>query len=264
MKKRLLPLLGLTAICGMFGLVSCQNKGQLEPIEDVVNGDNQDYSARENPVVAESPNVFSKLSSWFSKVSSRGLSQEEARKLLRVHFALPKDEFTELKLEEIKATKKWIEYDRSSLYGLSRRGGLKEVLKDESYRKSEKLSRLERNGLITITTKRVDDPSYLWDRRTGGRAHSYTEYYVVGLSRNSKHFVKRDSVKVAVIEFGEITEIVENDKTNNVKVSFTTKRVGITPFGKALRIGEERLSHVVYFNKHDHGWHIVDAKQKRR
>ena len=75
-------------------------------------------------------------------------------------------------------------------------------------------------------------------------------------SFEAKLYVNGNSVKVATIEFGEVTGIVERKELNIAEVNYTTKRVNITPFGKAYNINEETFNRSASFTKYDDGWRI--------
>lgn len=65
------------------------------------------------------------------------------------------------------------------------------------------------------------------------------------------------SVKVAKLEFGEITGIQEIKEINAVRVIYTLVRKDITPFGKiAFNLIEEPVSYEATFTKYDDGWRI--------
>ena len=175
------------------------------------------------------------------------LTRPEAEKMIREKIQLPKDEFKELNTREIK---------KSGNYFKSQTEGEAPVYTGSSqdFSKSDLFTNLENNGLITITTESEESQStltYYYDFR-----FDFKEYYVANFTEKARPFVNGNSVKVATIEFGEVTGIVERKEANISEVQYTTKRTNITPFGNILKVQEEIFNHTVTFTKYDDGWRI--------
>lgn len=84
--------------------------------------------------------------------------------------------------------------------------------------------------------------------------------YVVSEVRNQGYFDEVD-VKVAKIEFGEITGIKEIKIGDLISysVEYTLKRNEINPFGKIVYNLEERIvKRTILFSKYDDGWRPGD------
>ena len=58
-----------------------------------------------------------------------------------------------------------------------------------------------------------------------------------------------DQIKVATIEFGEITGIIERKEFNVAEVNYTERRTNITPFGTAYGLYEETFNRSASFTK---------------
>ncbi|MCE5320663.1 MAG: hypothetical protein LLF93_06135 [Bacteroidales bacterium] len=175
------------------------------------------------------------------------LTRSDAESLIKQKIGLPKDVYQEFNNSEIK---------KSGYYFKSATEGKSPVYTGESrdFPKSELFSYLEGNGLVTITTENSDNQSdlvYYYDIR-----FDFKEYYVANFTEKARQFVNGNSVKVATLEFGEITGIVERKEFNIAEVNYTTKRTNITPFGNAYHVNEEVYNNTETFTKYDDGWRI--------
>jgi hypothetical protein len=63
-------------------------------------------------------------------------------------------------------------------------------------------------------------------------------------------------VRIADLDFGEITGIVEHKGSNISEVKFTLVRKNITPFGKAFNLSKGYIASTATFTKYDDGWRI--------
>jgi len=104
--------------------------------------------------------------------------------------------------------------------------------------------KLENEGLLVLT------------KMMGGNIDHSTltekaKEYAVGNVQNSQV-----QIKVAVLEFGEITGIVEQKGSNIAEVKYNLVRKNITPFGQAFKLNEGTISKEIIFTKYDDGWRI--------
>lgn len=81
--------------------------------------------------------------------------------------------------------------------------------------------------------------------------------YVIGSTKhdnvNGNDFIQ---VKVADLDFGEITGIVEQKEFNTAEVNYTLIRKNLTPFSAAFNINEGTINKSATFTKYDDGWRI--------
>lgn len=68
------------------------------------------------------------------------------------------------------------------------------------------------------------------------------------------------NVKLADLEFGEITGIKSYPENSSAFVKYTIKRINITPFGDLQGLKEETIEKGANFEKFDDGWRL--RKQK--
>lgn len=176
---------------------------------------------------------------------SKPLSREEATKQLKQKLQLPKNIYNEFESNQLKASVGFIKWDSGSPDSYE---------KNDQYPKSNFFTILENEGLITIQVQRVDIDKHLW--YAAAERFDYEEYYLANFTAMARPFVNGNSVKVATLEFGEITGIIERKELNIAEVNYTTKKTNITPFGYAYNVNEEVFNNTEVFNKYDDGWRI--------
>lgn len=106
---------------------------------------------------------------------------------------------------------------------------------------------------------------------------TYHEYFTglggywisVGLTEKGKQYASSDEkgdsferyidVKVATLDFGEVTGILYQKELNTATVNYTYIRKDLTPFGKiAFNLTEGPITETHTFTKYDNGWRITE------
>ena len=126
------------------------------------------------------------------------------------------------------------------------------------------LLELENEGLIKYIIDKTAVETYkeynlkYYPRQDEMNGTRYHYYHTISYTDNGKQYASNNgsSVRVATIEFGEITGIVERKEMNLAEVNYTERRKDITPFGKALNVNEETFNKTATFTKYDNGWRI--------
>lgn len=65
-------------------------------------------------------------------------------------------------------------------------------------------------------------------------------------------------VRVAELEFGEVTGIRREEQSNRAIVSYTLRRKNVTPFGVFLKLDSVIKGPDITFTKYDDGWRITN------
>ena len=110
---------------------------------------------------------------------------------------------------------------------------------------------LQNEGLLTLSEWNS------WGPHVRGILTEKGKQYVVKDEYGDGIFNQYIDVKVAKLEFGEITGIVEYKESNAAVVNYTYIRKDLTPFGRIgfrLQEGKNNYSHT--FTKYDDGWRI--------
>jgi hypothetical protein len=177
---------------------------------------------------------------------NKSLTRDDAEKAIKKKENLPKDE-----LEQFNST----EGAGEAVYYHYLQENRDEFERNTIKPKSDFFKTLENEGLITIS-KSTD--RYRADHDEYGRFIIYGEsyYYHAFFTDKAKPYIIGNQVKLATIEFGEITGIVERKELNIAEVNYTSKRKNITPFGMAHNLKEATFSFTVTFTKYDDGWRI--------
>jgi len=178
---------------------------------------------------------------------SSALSRSDAAEQLRQALQLPHGEFQTFRFREQKAVVAYVDPKPGM-------DGSRYYLDNKTFPKSGLLSSLEREGLISIAEERVEVNRRL-DYGTRKR-YDYEEYYVATLTDKGRAFGEGERIKVATIDFGSITGIVERPESHTAKVQYTLTRNNITPFGRAVNMTEETFTQTATFTKFDDGWRI--------
>ncbi len=101
----------------------------------------------------------------------------------------------------------------------------------------------------------------------------FSLYYCAEFTNEAKQYIlgpeKKDKyghvcsgvvpVKVAEVEFGEVTGIQQFEQYNSAEVTYTIRRKNITPFGELLLdLKEEGQQRKIKFSKYDDGWRLQE------
>ena len=164
---------------------------------------------------------------------SDNLSRSKAEKLIKAKYQLPKDEITD-----------FIIWDET----FSCLSSTKWQLLD-----------LQNKGLLTyseIINSYGVAGGCKGDLTAKGKEYAVSDIYN-DVDNNGVHFAdKKINVKVAKLEFGEITGIQEMKQFNTAEVSYTLVRKDITPFGEVFKCVEGKENKTATFKKYDDGWRI--------
>lgn len=110
---------------------------------------------------------------------------------------------------------------------------------------------LQKEGLLNFTYERGSSTFYSELTEKG------KQYAVSGVFDTDNMYIKGVNVKVASLDFGEITGIVERKEYNMAEVSFTLVPSNVTPFGSiAFQYNGSAISQTATFIKYDDGWRI--------
>jgi hypothetical protein len=161
------------------------------------------------------------------------LSRSKAEKLIKAFHKFPSDE-----IEAFEISYTYLGYDM-------RRSTMEE---------------LQKEGFLTYS----EYPAGLASGISGDLTDNGAKY-AIGSKHPAKtqfggddNYTKIVDVKVAKMDFGEITGILEYKESNTAVVNYTYIRKDITPFGKIgfnLKEGKYNYSHT--FTKYDDGWRIT-------
>jgi len=192
---------------------------------------------------------------------SKELSRDESKKLIIQKYNFPYDETREINL-----------FQQTSTEFKSTSGDAHNIPPKQGV-----MLNLEQAGLITYNIERTsfNTREVWWDGplgfsapnetvRNAHRQKGYRQEFITketynhigNLTEKGRQYLAAGGVKVAKIEFGEITGIVERKEFNIAEVNFTERRQDITPFGRALNIYEETFNRSATFTRYDDGWRI--------
>jgi hypothetical protein len=110
---------------------------------------------------------------------------------------------------------------------------------------------LQNEGLLTYNTDAGSNTIYATLTEQG------KQYAVSSVFNTDNMYIQGINVKVAKLDFGEITGIVERKEFNMAQVEYTIVRTEITPFGRiAFKYNESPETKTAVFSKFDDGWRI--------
>lgn len=120
------------------------------------------------------------------------------------------------------------------------------------------LEELQNQGLLTYTKYFAGLGGYWFDAELTEKGKKYAVSDKHGLKNEfglEDNYNKAITVKIAKLDFGEITGIHENKESNTATVNYTVVRKEITPFGKIeYKLQEGSFNKTITFTKYDDGW----------
>jgi hypothetical protein len=118
--------------------------------------------------------------------------------------------------------------------------------------------------------KMIDENLMVAESRSNGWFTENEKYYFTEKTNN--FIVSRDEYSLThshtvvsnCLVFNEITGIIVNEQNKSATVSWTCKRIGITPFGEYAGYKEnDVVNHSSIFILYDDGWRINDKKNEK-
>jgi len=192
--------------------------------------------------------LLASVSIFMYSCKSDELTRSEAENLIKLKYSLPKDETKEFNFRENAGKTVYYDFfdDKHDHYELNT---VKPV--------NGAFAMLENEGLIKINKVKESTAGGPY-KDPYGRYILYRDlhYYDAIFTDKAKPYCIGSTVKVATIEFGGITGIIERKELNIAEVDYTEIRKNITPFGKAYNLNEEILNRKITFTKYDDGWRI--------
>lgn len=182
---------------------------------------------------------------------NKSLSREEAEKQIKLKYQFPQVELRELNLKEYAGECNYYFHTLTGEKIIDEQDG-----GDRRYNKNQYFSQLKDAGLITVNRIEVESNSFKNPFNPTTLNITYNYYDIANFTDIAKQYLVGTKIKLATIEFGEITGIVERKDYNMSEVNYTTRRKDITPFGKILGISEETRNQTISFVKYDDGWRI--------
>lgn len=173
---------------------------------------------------------------------SNNLSREEACKIIVKKYDLPQKKIVEIRKKYYKSQ----EGDKG-IFGMPYIAVMNHDYDYSNFKNM--LVALESKGLITIS------------ETTTYSEHIHFTWATVNLTDEGRKYFSGENdevykLKSADIEMGEITGIIERDKSNSSEVNYTLNIKNITPFGEAFNINAETINKRTTFSKYDDGWRM--------
>lgn len=121
--------------------------------------------------------------------------------------------------------------------------------------KSAMYEQLANDGFATIRT--IPDTVENWlDPYGSPRMITIRYRYDAELTTKASPYVSNGMLKVATLDFGEVTGIVNAPERNTAQVDFTVRRT-VTPLGPAFGLSDEAMTRSAVFTKYDDGWRLT-------
>lgn len=125
------------------------------------------------------------------------------------------------------------------------------------------LEELQKQGLLTYTNYFAGLGGYWFDAELTQEGKKFAVSDEHGLKDEFglvDNYNKAVTVKIAKLDFGEITGIHENKESNTATVNYTVVRKDITPFGKiGFKLQEGVFNKTSTFTKYDDGWRLSNG-----
>ena len=168
---------------------------------------------------------------FFLGCGSDKLTRGKAEKLIRAAYQFPYDEIKPFEIEY-----RHLGYDI----------------------RSSTMEGLRKEGLLTFTEISAMGFSVIGELTESGKQYAITDKYSPTNEFGEKdHYRKQINVRLAKLDFGEITGIVESKESNSAIVNYTVIRKGITPFGRITNdLKEGVVNASASFTKYDDGWRL--------
>lgn len=224
----------------------------------------QNSSENNRSSSAQSENYSQNNNDFEPELSLKGkLTRSMAEKLIVNKLQIPKDQYVFFDKYEEKTIRHYQVYNED--FGDYKKGDRQYFYNTENFSKSDFFSQLESQGLITLNEKTTERHDGEYHYRSTTTQYAEVTFFVASPTPNSLQYFKGDSVKIATIEFVEVTGIREFKESNSADVEFSLIKTKITPFGQAYKnnywidpyeIEEKHYAFACKFLLYDDGWRI--------
>ncbi len=156
------------------------------------------------------------------------------------------------------------EFDRTYLKGVTTEGNGATSYLGKYFKDVENMITFFQNkGLVAINEQTQSDTSTVFLLGTTIRTYVWENIELTDLGKKYFEHSTKEGYKVRIwdIDFGQIDGIKDINDDKNAEVTYTVKKINITPFGKFFVDDPTNANLVALFSKYDDGWKINPGKE---